>query len=96
MKRQKNKLVSASPFVIVNSKNWKGKKLHRNIEIHRDSVILNVHFSELGPNGNYRESLKALRVVSRMPTGFFVPKKNTYTPFGFCGYLRLQKTLNTL
>ena len=36
-----------------------------------------LHFCDLGPNGNYRESLKTLRVVSRMPARPF-SSKSTY------------------
>ena len=35
---------------------------------------------DFGPNENYQESLKALRVMSRMPAMFFVPAKKTKLP----------------
>ena len=55
--------------------NGKGQKLRRNIKIHGEQVIFKFHFY-FGPN-DYQESLKTLRVVSRMPAGFF-PKKNSH------------------
>ena len=75
---------SASPFFF-KSKKWKGQKLHRKIKIHWELAIFNVHFSEksksfhfcdFGPNGSYRESLKALCVLPRMPAGLISPQKH--------------------
>ena len=36
------------------------------------------HFYDLGPKQNYRESIKALRVLSRMPTWGLFPSKTGY------------------
>ena len=44
--------------------------------------IKSLHVYDFGPNGNYRESLKALRVVSRMPAGDFL-KETPPPPFVF-------------
>ena len=63
----------------MNLKYWKGQKLRRNIKIPKKLIIL--QFYDLGPNGNYRESLKTLHVVSRMPAG--LPPKTSYTPGPF-------------
>ena len=62
-----------------NLRNWKDQKLPWNIRIHGGLLIVSFHFPQnrkvfiydFGPNGNHRESLKALRVVLRMPAGFF-------------------------
>ena len=39
-----------------------------------------LHFYNLGPNGNYQESLKTLRVVSRVPAGACCSPKQKPTP----------------
>ena len=52
-----------------------------------------LHFYDFGPNGNYWEYLKALRVVSRMPAGFLFSPKNTYAPGHFLGFFRTSENL---
>ena len=70
---------SFTPYIL----NVGRPKLRRNIEIHEGLVNLNVslrkleglHYYDFGPNGNYWESLKALRVLSLVPAGPFCSSK---------------------
>ena len=73
---------SASPQRLGKAKSSAGM-----VEFTRETSILNFHFTkslhfyDFGPNGNYRESLKVLCVLSQMPAGFF--PQNTSTPWIF-------------
>ena len=52
-----------------------------------------LHFYDFGPNGNYREPPKALRVLWRMPAGAFAPPRNADTPYFRAEYQNLKKPL---
>ena len=66
------------------------------MDLHTRQVTLNSHFPkkteslqfyDFGPKGNYWESPKALRVVSRVPAGaFWSPPKKHLTPGHFWGF----------
>ena len=78
-KYAKNVFGVCKSIFTLNLKNGEGQKLRKNIEIHGELRfwLLSLsnksesrHFYDFGPNGDHRESLKALRVESRMPAVF--------------------------
>ena len=77
---------------------WERPETHRNIKIHGELIIFNFHFPKIeelrfydfGPNGNYWESLEALRVLSRMPASF-PPRPPKHVPPSFGGISELHK-----
>ena len=81
----------------------KGRKLRRNIKIHGELVVVNFHFPknpkvsvyDLGSNGNYRESLKVLRVVVRMLAGNLLPENTIPSVPFLLGFLGLRKNSKT-